>query len=535
MIATLNHEMRERTLRRRRLTLVGRSGVVALAVCAGTLGLSGVARASTPTLSIRSYLGPAANGIAMHGVALPGAAVPRLGVGHVATSNYGFLSIFQEYSPSPLDISIGDSAPVSLSEGTFNYGLIPAGSYSITATSGSTVAASGTVAIAAGENVTALIYRAVGGAPTVTAFQNDKSAPPLGQSRIVFRNTANVGPVDVYLNGVKVATALANMPSDPADITRLVNAGKVSVVITATGHPIGDYLFKEQGFLVAGDLLNVFVVGDSTLDPSTLGLLTNANPLGTGYRLYASDGGVFDYGNAGFFGSTGSLALNKPIVGAASTSIGQGYWLVASDGGVFAFGNAGFFGSTGGIHLNQPIVGMASLPSDGGYWLVARDGGVFTFGTAKFYGSTGSLQLKDPIEGMASTPDGKGYWLVASDGGVFAFGDATFFGSTGSITLNKPIVAMVPTVDGQGYWLVASDGGVFTFGDASFYGSTGSLALNKPIVAAISTPDSLGYWLVASDGGIFTFGDAAFYGSAGSIKLNKPIVWGTAPGAPLPT
>ena len=42
-----------------------------------------------------------------------------------------------------------------------------------------------------------------------------------------------------------------------------------------------------------------------------------------------------------------------------ATYDGQGYWLVASDGGIFTFGNATFYGSTGGIPLNQPIVGMA--------------------------------------------------------------------------------------------------------------------------------------------------------------------------------
>jgi len=37
-----------------------------------------------------------------------------------------------------------------------------------------------------------------------------------------------------------------------------------------------------------------------------------------------------------------------------------GYWLVASDGGIFAFGDAHFFGSTGSIHLNKPIVAMTA-------------------------------------------------------------------------------------------------------------------------------------------------------------------------------
>ena len=38
----------------------------------------------------------------------------------------------------------------------------------------------------------------------------------------------------------------------------------------------------------------------------------------------------------------------------------RGYWLAASDGGVFAFGDARFHGSTGGMALNRPIVGMAA-------------------------------------------------------------------------------------------------------------------------------------------------------------------------------
>jgi hypothetical protein len=32
---------------------------------------------------------------------------------------------------------------------------------------------------------------------------------------------------------------------------------------------------------------------------------------------------------------------------------------VASDGGIFTYGDAGFFGSTASLHLNKPIVGVA--------------------------------------------------------------------------------------------------------------------------------------------------------------------------------
>jgi hypothetical protein len=43
-----------------------------------------------------------------------------------------------------------------------------------------------------------------------------------------------------------------------------------------------------------------------------------------------------------------------------ASSDGHGYLLVASDGGIFNFGSTGFFGSMGGKHLNSPIVGIAA-------------------------------------------------------------------------------------------------------------------------------------------------------------------------------
>ncbi len=108
------------------------------------------------------------------------------------------------------------------------------------------------------------------------------------------------------------------------------------------------------------------------------------------------------------------------------------YWLVASDGGIFSFGGAPFYGSTGNIALEQARGGHGHpRPTARGYWLVASDGGIFTFGNAPFYGSTGNLRLNQPVVGMAAAPNGSGYWLVASDGGIFTFGNAAFHGSTG--------------------------------------------------------------------------------------------------------
>jgi len=242
---------------------------------------------------------------------------------------------------------------------------------------------------------------------------------------------------------------------------------------------------------------------------------------GPGYRLVASDGGVFAFGD-GFFGSAGALPLKAPVVGIADTPSGNGYWLVASDGGVFSYGDARFQGSMGARHLSAPIVGMAATPDGNGYWLVASDGGVFSFGDAPFLGSMGGKRLSAPIVGMAATPDGNGYWLVASDGGVFSFGDAPFLGSMGAVRLRRPVVGMAAN-PGGGYWLVASDGGVFSFG-APFFGSAGALALSKPVVGIRPVPGGGGYWLVGADGGIFTYGAANFHGSTANDLLNAPVV-----------
>ena len=45
----------------------------------------------------------------------------------------------------------------------------------------------------------------------------------------------------------------------------------------------------------------------------------------------------------------------------AATPDGDGYYLVATDGGIFNYGDAQFFGSAGALHLNQPVVGMGLL------------------------------------------------------------------------------------------------------------------------------------------------------------------------------
>ena len=250
-----------------------------------------------------------------------------------------------------------------------------------------------------------------------------------------------------------------------------------------------------------------------------------------GFYTYSAWGTLLGSGNDNYLlylGLPWTTPHNQPVVGLAQTSDGGGYWMVAADGGVFAYGDATFYGSTGNERLNRPVVGMAATPDGKGYWLVAADGGVFAYGDAAFHGSTGNERMNQPVVGMAATPDGKGYWLVAADGGVFAYGDAAFYGSAGDIRLNQPVVGMAATPDGKGYWLVAADGGVFAYGDAVFHGSTSGRPFIHPVVGMALTADGQGYWLVTSDGVAVNYGDAPSLDSGSESVVGISTVPGTS-------
>lgn len=106
-----------------------------------------------------------------------------------------------------------------------------------------------------------------------------------------------------------------------------------------------------------------------------------------GYLQVGADGGIFAWNDndepddtvSFFFGSTGGMQLNAPVVAACWSPTQMGYWLAAADGGVFNFGDAGFHGGMGGQRLNKPIVSIGGVP-EGGYILAAQDGGIFPFG-----------------------------------------------------------------------------------------------------------------------------------------------------------
>jgi hypothetical protein len=257
-----------------------------------------------------------------------------------------------------------------------------------------------------------------------------------------------------------------------------------------------------------------------------------------GYWLVGSDGGIFSFGSAQFYGSAGSLKLQRPVVGIVPTRDNNGYWLDASDGGIFAYGDTQFYGSIPGLglhpagsglpnSLNAPIVAMVPSVDDGGYFMVASDGGVFAFGDAHFAGSCPGIGGCSGAA-VAVMPDasGNGYWLVTKTGTVYTFGDAGYYGAPGNT--GSQVTSAVRTPDGGGYWVLTANGTVYNYGDAANYGdSAGAFGGFNPATAIFTTSDGGGYWITSATGEVDPFGDAPADGDMSGTSINGFIIAAT--------
>jgi PKD repeat protein len=266
----------------------------------------------------------------------------------------------------------------------------------------------------------------------------------------------------------------------------------------------------------------------------TVSTVSGGAGLEHGYWLVGSDGGIFSFGSAGFYGSTGSFVLQRPVVGISPTGDRKGYWLVASDGGIFAFGDAGYYGSLPGLGfspagsaapfpLAAPIVAMVPSTDGAGYFMIASDGGIFAFGDARFAGSCPGIGgCAGPAVAVMPDASGNGYWLVTSTGNVYAFGDAAYLGAP--TRRSVPVTSAVRTPDGGGYWILYADGKVVPFGDAGAHGDSAGTLGSDTATAIVATSDGGGYWVTTASGAVDPFGDAPKDGSMAGAHLNAPIV-----------
>ncbi|MHB8289841.1 MAG: WD40/YVTN/BNR-like repeat-containing protein, partial [Acidimicrobiales bacterium] len=192
--------------------------------------------------------------------------------------------------------------------------------------------------------------------------------------------TGNVGVILATANA-GVTWSRENVPTSAlalVGVSCVSVSSCVAVSVTQAGKAKGSY---GSGILATSNAGNTWVsenVPHSAESLNSVSCVTSSDCVAVG--------------QSGAYGGNDGIILQSP----------QGYLLAASDGGIFSFGNASFYGSMGGKHLNAPIVGMASTPDGKGYWEVAADGGIFSFGDASFYGSMGAKHLNAPIVGMAA-------------------------------------------------------------------------------------------------------------------------------------
>ena len=107
------------------------------------------------------------------------------------------------------------------------------------------------------------------------------------------------------------------------------------------------------------------------------------------------------------------MRLNQPVLGMERTRSGKGYWLFASDGGVFTFGDAKFYGSAGSRHLTSPVVAMQRTPAGNGYWMLAPDGDVLRVRRRPQATATSAAAPTTAAPArLLVSPSGKGYWIV---------------------------------------------------------------------------------------------------------------------------
>jgi len=332
--------------------------------------------------------------------------------------------------------------------------------------------------------------------------------------------------------------------------TTFTDLGAGGTGLSSAGlHPV--YMESQSGAIISypadfNSSADSFSLFYGSLNPQVTSIAAAPPPLPVtlpsttshGYWLVGTDGGIFAFGSAQFYGSIGSLHLQRRVVSIMATADRGGYWLVTSDGGIFAFGDAGFHGSIPGLgfhptgsglpnSLSAPIGGMVPSADGGGYFMVGSDGGVFAFGDARFAGSCPGIGGCSGAA-VAVMPDdsGNGYWVVTQTGHVYSFGDAPYYGAPGP--QGVPVTSAVRTPDGRGYWILFANGAIFSYGDAVCHASPlGQMNGPDPATAIFTTSDGGGYWVAAADGAVASYGDAPMEGSMLGFRLNGSIIAAT--------
>lgn len=150
--------------------------------------------------------------------------------------------------------------PFELEPGALEVAVYAAGADPATATA----AVAQTIELTRAGNYVLVAHLTDTGQPVIAVYSNDLSAIPMGQGRLVFRQTADVDPVDVVASGEVIATGLANTEEVTIDLA--AGTHSLSVVPTAGGDP----LVETDVELVEGELTAVFAI--TTLEGDVIDL-----------------------------------------------------------------------------------------------------------------------------------------------------------------------------------------------------------------------------------------------------------------------
>lgn len=208
---------------------------------------------------------------------------------------------------------------------------------------------------------------------------------------------------------------------------------------------------------------------------------------GDGLVAVAEDGAIATVGPGRPHDLPDTVASAVPIIDVATRPRGHGFWALDAVGGVFCFGDAGYFGSIPGLGeqvQTAPIVAMTATPSSMGYWILDAAGGVYAFGDAEFHGSTPALRLETPpapAVDLVRSSTGSGYAILERNGVIRVFGDAVLDGPSDPLPITEA-TALAATPGIGGYLVVDPRGFVFPAGTAPMFGSAADLQLRAGIV-----------------------------------------------------
>lgn len=236
----------------------------------------------------------------------------------------------------------------------------------------------------------------------------------------------------------------------------------------------------------------------------------------TGYRVVTADGQVFERGNLPYCGGLNTSVLPARVISMASTPSGKGYWLLLSDGAVYAFGDARWYGDLRGggwkggpAAPGAPAESIASSPDGKGYLVLSGDGSVYSFGDAAYHGSRGGLVNTGVPVGIAVDAKTGGYWIVTSKGVVYGE-HAPNRGSARALAGHSPVVGIAAQPRVDGYWLATANGHVYSFGISHRSGVDPHVS--SPVIGIAASPNGSGCWIATSSGQVLRMGGSRWYG-----------------------